>query len=124
MGSLTFAFLTMGLIRSVHHFGNIPWDFDSVVGSKLVLSSLSIFWGVLALSIMVFAHKKGWRGLWIAGTVLMAIVVIKLFLFDLKEKGTLERVISFIGSGILLLLTGYFAPIPPSTQKNKEGTGE
>jgi uncharacterized membrane protein len=43
----------------------------------------------------------------------MAVVVAKLFLVDLGNTGTLARVVSFLGVGVLLLVVGYFAPVPP-----------
>ena len=36
----------------------------------------------------------------------------KLFLVDFASSGTLERVISFISVGGLLLFIGYLAPMP------------
>jgi len=41
------------------------------------------------------------------------VVVAKLFLIDLADIGTVARIVSFIGVGLLLLIIGYFAPIPP-----------
>ena len=43
----------------------------------------------------------------------MTIVVAKLFLVDLGNTDTLARVVSFLGVGLLLLVVGYFAPVPP-----------
>ena len=45
---------------------------------------------------------------------MMGVVVAKLFLFDLSNTGTVARVVSFLGVGLLLLVVGYFAPVPPS----------
>jgi len=53
------------------------------------------------------------RSVWLAGAALMTIVVAKLFLVDLGNTGTLARVVSFLGVGVLLLVVGYFAPVPP-----------
>jgi uncharacterized membrane protein len=50
---------------------------------------------------------------WLAGAVLVAVVVAKLFLVELTNTGGLPRIVSFIGVGVLLLITGYFAPLPP-----------
>jgi uncharacterized membrane protein len=41
-------------------------------------------------------------------------VVIKLILVDLSNRGGGERIIAFIGVGALMLVVGYFAPLPPS----------
>ena len=37
----------------------------------------------------------------------------QLFFVELGNRGGLERIISFIGVGVLLLVVGYFAPLPP-----------
>ena len=44
----------------------------------------------------------------------MAVVVVKLFLFELSNTGTVARVVSFLGVGLLLMIVGYFAPVPPA----------
>jgi len=44
-------------------------------------------------------------------------VVIKLFAVDLSGTGTVARIVSFVGVGILLLVIGYFSPAPPRTQE-------
>jgi uncharacterized membrane protein len=62
---------------------------------------------------MVVATRKSLRVLWIAGAVLMGVVVVKLFLIDLSGVGTVERIVSFIGVGLLMLLIGYMSPVPP-----------
>jgi len=44
--------------------------------------------------------------------VLLAVVVVKLFAVDLSRIGSVERIVSFIGVGLLLLAIGYLAPVP------------
>ncbi|HEY6239680.1 MAG TPA: DUF2339 domain-containing protein, partial [Burkholderiales bacterium] len=65
------------------------------------------------LAIMVFATRRALRELWLTGAALMGVVVIKLFLVELSHVGTVERIVSFIGVGIFLLVIGYFSPVPP-----------
>jgi uncharacterized membrane protein len=43
----------------------------------------------------------------------MLVVVAKLFLIDLSSIGTVARIASFLSVGVLLLVTGYLAPLPP-----------
>jgi uncharacterized membrane protein len=62
---------------------------------------------------MVVAHRRRYRGAWVAGAALLAIVVAKLFFVDLSQVGGVERIVSFIGVGVLLLVVGYLAPVPP-----------
>jgi uncharacterized membrane protein len=111
-----FAILNGVLLRSLHHWGDVPWDFGAMLGSRLVQSALSIFWTLIALGVMVAATRRRLRALWIVGAALMAVVVIKLFLVDLSNVGGIERVVSFIGVGVLMLVLGYFAPVPPKTE--------
>jgi uncharacterized membrane protein len=64
---------------------------------------------------MLLAHRHRWRVAWVAGAALLGAVVVKLFLVDLGQAGGVERIVSFIGVGLLLLLIGYLAPVPPRT---------
>ena len=43
----------------------------------------------------------------------MTVVVAKLFLVDLSGAGTVQRIVSFVGVGILMLVIGYLSPVPP-----------
>lgn len=49
----------------------------------------------------------GWPG------ALLAVVVAKLMLVDLSQTSALQRIVSFVGVGLLMLLVGYVAPLPP-----------
>ncbi len=51
--------------------------------------------------------------LWGVGAALLGLVVAKLFLVELADRGTLSRIVSFIVVGGLMLAVGYLAPIPP-----------
>jgi uncharacterized membrane protein len=48
---------------------------------------------------------------------------VKLFLVDLGNTGTLARVVSFLGVGVLLLVVGYFAPVPPRVAAEARAAG-
>ncbi|MGZ5132555.1 MAG: DUF2339 domain-containing protein, partial [Caldimonas sp.] len=49
---------------------------------------------------------------WVVGATLLAAVVFKLLLVDLSGTGTVTRIVSFIGVGVLMLVIGYVAPLP------------
>ncbi len=115
---------TAALVRAIHHIGGVPWDFDVLFQSVFVQSSLSIYWGILGFSGMVRGARARQRTVWLAGAGLMAVVVIKLFLVDLGNTGTVERIVSFIGTGGLLLIVGYFAPVPPRQGSSSEARQE
>ncbi len=107
-------FATLAAVRTVHHWGDVPFDSDSMFDSTALQTSLSILWTVIALSAMVEGVRRGRRPVWIAGASFMGVVVIKLFLIDLRNQDTVGRVVSFIAVGILLLIVGYLAPVPPA----------
>jgi len=63
---------------------------------------------------MLIATRRAIRPLWMAGAALLAVVVVKLFVLDLGSLAGLPRVVAFLGVGILLLVIGYLAPLPPA----------
>lgn len=105
--------LTMMVARTVHHWGGVPFDPANLAASNVLQASLSIVWGSAALAGMVVGARRSQRTIWMAGAALMTLVVAKLFLVELGNTGTVTRVVSFLGVGILLLVVGYFAPVPP-----------
>jgi uncharacterized membrane protein len=113
------AFVTANgiLLRTLHHWAGVPFQLEAMLASTLVHTALSIFWSVLALCTMVIAARLKLRALWITGAVLMGVVVVKLFLVDLSNVGGVERIVSFIGVGLLMLLIGYVSPVPPRIQE-------
>ncbi len=107
------ALLTGMVLRSVHHFFDVPWNIDAMMHSRVAQAALSVTWALAAVGTMVASNKSLSRGTWMAGSALMAVVVLKLFVVDLADRGGLYRIVSFICVGGLLLLVGYFAPVPP-----------
>ena len=69
---------------------------------------------------MLLAQKRQARNLWMSGAVLLGLTVLKLFLIDLSNHDGSERIIVFIAVGVLMLLVGYFAPIPPSDAEERK----
>ncbi|UCH49044.1 MAG: DUF2339 domain-containing protein, partial [Betaproteobacteria bacterium] len=112
-GGTVFYWLNGVLVRSLHHWGNVPHDFGAMMQSALAQTAFSIFWTVLALAAMLVATRRVNRWLWIAGAALMGVVVIKLFVIDLAKVGGVERIVSFLAVGVLMLVIGYVAPVPP-----------
>jgi uncharacterized membrane protein len=110
---LAFIWLNAALLRTVHHWAGVPFEPEPLLGSTLVQTSLSIFWTVLALTMMLAATRNSARIVWLTGAALLAVVIAKLFLVDLSHIGTVERIVSFVGVGLLMLVIGYFSPLPP-----------
>ena len=117
-------FATAETARTVHHWLNVPWDLESLWESTALQTSLSILWAVIGLSGMVAGVRMVRRAVWVAGASWMAVVVAKLFLVDLRNLTALGRVVSFIVVGVLLLIVGYLAPVPPAAPDESEEPSE
>jgi uncharacterized membrane protein len=100
------------LLRSAAHYLGIPYGIDSLADSQFVQAMLSLVWSASALVVMRFAAQRVWRRAWSVGAGLLGVVVAKLFLVDLASHGSMARVVSFVGVGLLMLLIGYLAPFP------------
>jgi uncharacterized membrane protein len=119
-----FVMTTTALVRGVHYYAGVPWNGDALFSSVIVQTSLSIYWGLLGFAGMIWGARSKRRPVWLAGTAFMAVVVAKLFLVDLGNTGTVERIVSFIGIGALLLVVGYFAPAPPRQPNDDDAPDE
>ena len=120
LAAAVFVWLNAVLLRTLHHWAGVPFDFDAMMRSTLVQTSLSIFWSLLALATMLWATRSARRLLWFVGAALMGVVVVKLFTVDLSRIGTVERIVSFIAVGLLMLVIGYFSPLPPTVAGEKQ----
>lgn len=114
LAALAFVWLNAALLRTLHHWAGVPYEIHAMLLSTLVQTALSIFWAVLALTTMLAATRTRVRSVWLAGAGLLAVVIAKLFLIDLSHIGTIERIVSFVGVGLLMLVIGYFSPLPPA----------
>ena len=118
---LVFLWVNCVVLRSIHYWTGVDYTVEVLFRSVLVQSALSLLWTAMALVLMLRATRVRHRSLWIVGAVLLAVVVGKLFLLDLANSGTVERIITFIGVGLGLLAIGYLAPVPPGDQELKTG---
>ncbi|WP_404938082.1 DUF2339 domain-containing protein [Pseudomonas sp. JDS08PS003] len=123
-GLSLFAFFTVLVMRAAHHWSGVPFQADALLESMMVQAGLSIVWTLIALSLMIGGHLRHRREVWLIGAVLIAVVVAKLFLVELSNRGGLARIVSFIGVGVLLLVVGYFAPLPPKRAEAEAEPGK
>ena len=113
---LAYAWFNLILLRSAAHYLGIPYRFDELAASQFVQAMLSLVWSASALVIMRYAAQRAMRRTWGAGALLLCVVVGKLFAVDLANGGSMARVVSFVGVGLLMLLIGYFAPYPKTAE--------
>ena len=86
---LAFVWLNGALLRALHFGHDVPWRLGAMLESTLVQASLSVLWACTGLVAMVSASRGASRHLWVA------------------------RIVSFISVGLLLMLVGWLAPVPP-----------
>ncbi len=113
LAALAFIWLNAVLLRTLHQWFEVPFHMEDMMQSTLVQTSLSIFWAILALVTMLVAARRALRVVWLVGAALLAVVIAKLFLIDLSRIGSVERIVSFVGVGLLMLVVGYISPLPP-----------
>jgi len=120
-GVTAFALVTGMVLRTCHHWDGVAWDFDALYDSTLAQAALSVAWSLIGVALMVAGHRAARRMAWSVGAALLGVVVAKLFLVELADRGTLSRIVSFIVVGGLMLAVGYFAPIPPRRVEPEPG---
>jgi uncharacterized membrane protein len=112
-----FIWLNAIALRSIHFWADVPYRLDRLLDDVLVQATLSILWTSTALVLMILARRNMKRQFWLIGAGLLGVVVLKLFLVDLANTGTIARIVSFLVVGILLLIIGYAAPVPPGEKE-------
>jgi uncharacterized membrane protein len=111
-GAIVLVFVTDATLRAVHHLGDVGWN-DALARSSLAQMSLTVVWSVLGLLAWVWGSRRGQRMLWLAGAIMMGVVLAKLLLIDRAQLGNLFGIGSFIAYGLLCTVIGYIAPAPP-----------
>jgi uncharacterized membrane protein len=106
-----FAFLTMATLRAVHHYDRVPWS-EQLWLSNPAQTALTVVWSLAGVIAWILGSRRGQRALWLAGAVLMGLVLAKLLLIDRLRLGNLFGIASFIAYGLLCTVIGYFAPAP------------
>ena len=104
--------LTAITLRGAHFLGDVPWD-EQLWTSPLAQAALSISWTVAGIAAMLLGKRRGSRAVWIGGSALMGVVILKLLLIDRQHLHDLPAIVGVLIVGVLLVGVGYFAPAPP-----------
>lgn len=111
-------------------FEYLHWMRVSGAGDQYKLG-LSVIWGLFALGLIVYGIWKKLRYIRLAAMVLLIITLLKLFIYDLAEAGTVTKTVSFISLGVILLLVSYlynrykdvlFGVEPEEVKSSNEGS--
>jgi uncharacterized membrane protein len=83
-------------------------QYSEVISHRLAFSMISVAWALEAFGLIWFGLATRKRLRRILGFVLFGIVVVKVLLIDTSELERVYRILSFGGTGVLLLAAGYF----------------
>lgn len=116
LASVAFFWINAMLLRAFHHWRGVPYEVDAWMQSLSVQTGVTLLWSATALALMWLSARRAQRTPWMVGAALLTAVVAKLLLVDLSASGTVTRIVSFIGVGLLMLVIAYVAPLPSSEQ--------
>lgn len=117
--ALGFWWLNGALLRALAWYGEVAWNMESLWHSRLIQTTFALFWMFCALVVMIRATRRVSRQQWLGGATLLGVVMLKLMLVDSAGGGGLARAVAFIGVAILVLIVGYFSPLPPKAGEEK-----
>ena len=117
LAAVSFLALNAVVARIVHFYLGVPFAIVTLIESASFQAGISVLWALTALSLMTLASRRAARPLWVAGAGLLGALVVKLFVADLSQVGAVARIVSFLVTGVLILIIGYVAPVPPKEQK-------
>ncbi|WP_312688954.1 DUF2339 domain-containing protein [Kosakonia sp.] len=118
IAALTFWWLNGALLRALACYGAVTWSSDNLWHSRLIQTSFALFWMLIALVVMIHATRHHARQQWLCGGALLGVVLLKLMLVDSAGGGGLARAVAFIGVAVLVLIVGYFSPLPPKAMQD------
>jgi uncharacterized membrane protein len=113
-----FLFITSASLRAVHHLAALPWS-RALFDSALAQATLTVVWSVAGVGAWVLGSRLRRWPLWLAGPILMGLVLAKLILVDRRHVGDIAGIVSFMAVGALLVLVGRIAPTPPRKLEDK-----
>lgn len=122
LAAIGFFWINAMLLRAFHHWGGVPYALDAWIDSLPVQTGVTLLWSATALALMWLSARRAQRVVWMVGAALLAAVVAKLLLVDLSGSGTVTRIVSFIGVGLLMLVIAYVAPLPASSEPSREAS--
>ncbi|MCC2639246.1 MAG: hypothetical protein K0Q68_2965 [Moraxellaceae bacterium] len=77
-------------------------------------SVVSLLWAVIGSALTLSSQRLASRSLWVAGATLLVAAAIKVLLLDFGSLGQLANILAVIAAGIVFLLVGWLAPMPPA----------
>lgn len=112
LAAAAFLFVTFAGLRAVHQLQGAPWS-PQILDDRIAQATLTVLWSVLGVTAWIYGSRRRLWSVWLAGAILMGVVLAKLVLVDRQYVGNLAGIVSFMAVGALLVLVGRIAPTPP-----------
>ncbi len=113
MPVLALLLISVMTLRFVHHYADAPWS-PAIVRFAVTQMALTLVWSVLGVVAWILGSRRHSRPVWLLGAALMTVVLVKLILVDRGHLGDLFGIASFFAYGLLCVVVGYLAPMPPA----------
>lgn len=81
---------------------------------------VSLLWAIFGSVLTIWSQKAASRTLWVGGASLLVASAIKLLLIDFGSLGQLANILAVIAAGVVFLLVGWLAPLPPAPASEPE----
>jgi hypothetical protein len=79
-------------------------------------SLVSLLWAAMGGAMTVWGRRQASRPLWVAGASLLVAAAVKMVLVDFGSLGQLTNILAVIAAGIVFMLVGWLAPMPPAAR--------
>ena len=115
LGAGLFVALNGVVLRTAHHWGDVPWRLSSLLASKPLQAALTLTWTLTALAAMVRRRRGAGcarSGCWARRCSPSSW---RSCSWSISARcRDLPRVVAFLGVGVLLLVIGFVSPLPPA----------
>ena len=98
-----------------------PLSFSSVLELREP-ALISLLWVAMGCVLTYWSRRGSSRSLWIAGATLLVLSAVKMMLMDFGSLGQLTNILAVIAAGVVFMLVGWLAPIPPAAVANTAAT--
>lgn len=86
---------------------DIKYEQYDVARTHIIKICFPILWGLLSFLFLFIGMKKSNKTLRIAALILIAIILIKLFTYDIKDASEAGKIVAFIILGVVLLIISF-----------------
>jgi uncharacterized membrane protein len=82
---------------------------------------ISLLWATAGMGLTLWSRRVGSRTVWVSGATLLVASAAKLLLVDFGSLGQLSNILAVIAAGVVFLLVGWLAPMPPAPSTSTSG---